>query len=66
MSINHEYKWELADQRSVFGDVAETPLHMSWYQKSPLGESVGRGSSNFENMTRLDGFLLSFRPSSSS
>ena len=47
---------------TVFGDVAKAPPKMAWHQRSPLGDKIGPGNRDYENMSRLDAFLLMFPP----
>ena len=62
VSQNHGRNWVNADSNTVFGDVAKAPLKMAWHQRSPLGDKIGPGNRDYENMSRLDAFLLMFPP----
>ena len=62
VSQNHGRNWVNADSNTVFGDVAKAPPKMAWHQRSPLGDKIGPGNRDYENMSRLDAFLLMFPP----
>jgi hypothetical protein len=63
VAIAHERRWVNGNAETIMGDVASKPSsNRPWSQTGPIGEKIGPGNPDFEDMSVLEAFLRMMPP----